>query len=324
MVKIAFHSPQLDTRGTCVALYDYAHYNELILGNKRIVVVDGRNRSLEKAVTKFTKRFPVFYHSGRDRLHSILIRESVDVLYAIKSGEWDEIVFEDIKTVVHCVFELSEPHGAVYAAVSKTLASKYIFLPAGKHPPFVPHMISLKPGDPSENLRRTLGIPENASVFGRYGGVDTFDIPFVHDAIRWLVTKHKNLWFIFMGAPHFYLHSRVIYLPQRVESARKNRFIQTCDAFLECGTMGHSFGLAIGEFSVNNKPVIAYRGPMLNTAHVDILGSKALYFTTREEFEDIILHFDRSAMDEDLNCYRDYRPEKVMEIFSRVFLEEKG
>ena len=33
MKKIAFHSNQLGIRGTEVALYDYAHFNETILKN---------------------------------------------------------------------------------------------------------------------------------------------------------------------------------------------------------------------------------------------------------------------------------------------------
>ena len=33
MVKIGFYTEQLDVRGTCVAIYDYAHYNEVLLNN---------------------------------------------------------------------------------------------------------------------------------------------------------------------------------------------------------------------------------------------------------------------------------------------------
>jgi len=37
MKKIAFHSNQLSIRGTEVALYQYAKYNEEILGNKSVI-----------------------------------------------------------------------------------------------------------------------------------------------------------------------------------------------------------------------------------------------------------------------------------------------
>ena len=37
MKKIAFHSNQLSLRGTEIALYAYAKYNEEILGNKSVI-----------------------------------------------------------------------------------------------------------------------------------------------------------------------------------------------------------------------------------------------------------------------------------------------
>ena len=42
-------------------------------------------------------------------------------------------------TCVHCVFDLSEPHGDIYAAVSETLAKKY------NKTVFVPHMSIFQP-----------------------------------------------------------------------------------------------------------------------------------------------------------------------------------
>ena len=46
MRKIAFHSNQLCIRGTEVALFDYAHYNETILGNKSYIISDA-NKDLQ-------------------------------------------------------------------------------------------------------------------------------------------------------------------------------------------------------------------------------------------------------------------------------------
>jgi hypothetical protein len=315
---IAFQTSQIDVRGTCVALYDYALYNETILGNTSIVVTDKRNVAKNDlvAIRKFANRFPVIFYDDAEHLHRILKEKKCDMMYTIKYGKKDEIVFDDIKTVIHCVFDLSEPHGDVYAAVSKALAKKY------NYPLYVPHMIGLSPSKTKENMREFLGIPDDAIVFGRHGGVDTFNIPFVHDAIRKLIVNHSNLWFVFMGAPHFIEHPRVIYLPLSSDLGEKNRFIQTCDAHLECGTLGHSFGLAMGEFSVNNKPIIAFLGKVWNTAHYDILKNNALYFRNQEEFERIITTFNPELYkDRDLNCYKDFSPEKVMKIFNDVFIQ---
>src|SRR3990167_9824846 len=138
-MKIAFQSYQLDTRGSCVATYDYAHYNETLLKNISIIVVDENGKNEGIAIRKFTSRFPVYFYKTKEELHSILKKEQCNVLYIIKYGKNDGLYFNDIKTVIHCVFDLSEPHGDVYAGVSENLANKFGW------PVFVPHMVGLKP-----------------------------------------------------------------------------------------------------------------------------------------------------------------------------------
>lgn len=314
---IAFHNPQIDIRGTCVAIYDYAYYNEEILKNHSIIV---SNKIADvSAFKKFSDRFKVFIYTDRENLHNILKREGVNVFYAIKYGTRDGLEFNDIKTVVHCVFDLSEPHGVVYASISNALAKKY-----GQFP-VVPHMISLRPSYDKNNLRKILRIPEDSIVFGRYGGEDTFNLSFCHSVISDIVKERRDIYFIFSNTPQFCeSHPQIIFLPQLIYPEDKNRFICTCDAYLECGTLGHSFGLAIGEFSVNNKPIIAYNSPSLwNTAHLEILGDKGIYFRDEKEFRNILISFDpKKYTNRDNNCYRDYNPCKVMNIFREVFLRK--
>ena len=76
---------------------------------------------------------------------------------------------------------------------------------------------------------------------------------------------------------------------------------------------------------VNNKPVIAYRPPphtLWNTAHLEILGDGGLYFKDEEQFKNILSNFKpKDYKDLDNNFYKDYTPEKVMEIFKRVFID---
>lgn len=319
--KIAFHTPQLDVRGTCVALYDYALYNETLLGNKSLIIVDKTKSSDVLAIRKFTNRFPVYFYDKKESLHDFLLQQKCDILYTIKYGKNDGLDFNagdrKVKTVIHCVFDLSEPHGNVYAAVSETLAKKYGW---GL---YVPHMIGLIPSSSGENMRSDLGIPSDAVVFGRHGGMDTFNIQFCMEGIVEVVCERKNIFFVFVNTPVFVQHPQVIFLEPIVDSDDKNRFIQTCDAHLECGTLGHSFGLSMGEFSVNNKPIIAYKGPVWNTAHFDILKDKALYFTNKDEFKQILTSFNpKDYVGRDLNCYKEFSPEKVMKIFNDVFIQE--
>ena len=103
---------------------------------------------------------------------------------------------------------------------------------------------------------------------------------------------------------------------------KKVAFINTCDAHLECSNLGHTFGLSIGEFSVNNKPIICYDGNIWNRCHLDILGDKAILFKTEEEFYNIVNNFDKKEYEnKDLNCYKEYIPEKVMKKFEEVFIK---
>lgn len=315
MTRIAFHSPQLDIRGSCVALYDYALYNETLLHNQSFIVVEQNEGTQLAALKKFTNRFPVFFYNTKEELHKILLEQKTDVLYCIKYGKKDDIVFSDIKTVVHCVFDLSEPHGDVYAAVSETLAKKY------NHPLFVPHMIGLQPSATNENMRRELGIPETAIVFGRHGGKDTFDLEFAQQAICNIVNDRNDIYFVFMNTPAFYRHPSIKYLDPTCDVNEKNRFICTCDAMIHAQSLGETFGLSIAEFSVNNKPIITYGGPVWNDNYKKILGDKAIYYETEDELYNIFNHFDTSKYKgKDLNCYKEYSPKKVMEIFKKIFL----
>ena len=82
MTKIAFHSNQLSIRGTEVALYNYAHYNETILGNESIVLTKDPSvwaYSHSKAIKKFKDRFPIFFYKDITEIESILDENNVDI-----------------------------------------------------------------------------------------------------------------------------------------------------------------------------------------------------------------------------------------------------
>jgi len=314
-MKIAFHIPIIDVRGTSVAAYDYAHYNETILNNKSVFVspMEMMNRADKIAMKRFRDRFEVRLYT--DNIEQTII--DCDVLYAIKYGIRDGVESLRIRTVIHCVFDMTDPHGDVYAGVSSTLAQKF-----GRKL-YVPHMIGLKPDPTGKNMRQSLCIPEKARVFGRYGGMDTFNLVFAHEIIQQVAHEYPNdIFFLFANTPVFCSEPNVIHLDKIVEEDEKNRFINTCDAHLECSTLGHTFGLAMGEFSVNNKPIIVYQGPVWNTAHYDILGDRAIYFRDRDTFRATLTSFSPTEWQtKDNNAYREYSPENVMRIFKNVFLD---
>ena len=314
MAKIAFQTPLIDVRGTCVAIYDYAHYNETLLGGKSIIVVPEDGDIDPIPYNKFIRRFSVIKYRSPEHLEEII--KNFDILYCIKYGTNDGVVSNSIKTVIHCVFDLTQPHGDVYAAVSETLARKF------NYPLSVPHMIGLKPSRTKDNLRRNLNIPDHAIVFGRHGGPDTFDLQITKAAIRRVVREDPNRYFIFANTPAFDNHPNVRFLERFTDSYDKNKFISTCDACVHAQSLGETFGIAIGEFSVNNKPIITYSGQVWNDHYRNILKDKAFYYHDEESCYQILSSFDpKEHVHKDWNCYRDYSPEKVMEIFKNVFIK---
>jgi hypothetical protein len=313
-MKIAFHTNKLCVRGTSVAIYDYAKYNEEILRNESIILIP--ESSIPEcepiSLTRFSNRFLV--KTYRD-IEQTLKDLNCDMLYCIKYGLNDGIFSKNIKTVIHCVFDMSQKHGDIYAAVSSTLAKKF------NQSVFVPHMISLKKIH-DRNLKTLLGIPESAIVFGRYGGVDTFNITWCWDTIEKIVRERSDIYFLLNNSVKFHEHPQIKYYKNIVSEDDKNKFINTCDAYIECGTLGHSFGLAIAEFSTFNKPIIAYFGSNVwNTAHFDILGDNGIYFRNEVEFYHTLNTFRKEHyIGKDLNFYKEYTPENVMRKFQEVFL----
>ncbi len=87
---------------------------------------------------------------------------------------------------------------------------------------------------------------------------------------------------------------------------------------------GETFGLAVAEFSVRNKPVLTQR-PNRHYAdfHIRTLGPKAFLFGSKEDVVAILSTFiaDGIPKDVDYNCYRDYLPDKVMGVFKSLFLD---
>lgn len=321
MKVIAFHTPSLDVRGTCVSIYDYAHYNEVLLGNKSLIVVPlssfKENKNDAIVIDKFSNRFKIVFYENIEELENTI--KDCFLIYFIKYGKNDGLLSSKIKNAVHCVFDMSEPHGDVYAGISKAIATKF------EKTLFVPHMIGLLPSVSQENLRNSLNIPSEAVVFSRYGGQDTFNLDIGYNAIKRIVNDTTDRYFLFINTPNFYDHPRIIHLPKIVTDEDKNKFICTSDAHIECSNFGHSFGLAIGEYSVNNKPIICYNGWTWNRNHIDILGDKGIYFNDEESLYNILKSFNpNDYKDRDMNCYREYTPEKVMSQFDLVFVDEKN
>lgn len=211
---VAFLSNKLTLRGTEVAIYDYADYNEKILGNNSIIIT----RDYEKisheydvdkmAYDKFHKRFPVFYYSSRDDIDNIVLNNNVSHIFIEKAGRLDDGLYSKCcKNIIHCVFTVDQPHGDVYTPLGQCINNIF-----GTNYSVFPYMVTLP--ECSDNLREVLNIPNDAIVFGRYGGKEAFDIRFVHDVIKKVTDNNEKIYFLFMNTNKFYEHKNIIYLQE--------------------------------------------------------------------------------------------------------------
>lgn len=291
-IVIAFRVLVASLRGTEVAVYDYANANERILGNRSIILIRDAPGHNPDVIQKFTSRFPVFFYDPSDPcdIERILSKHECKILYTIGYGERrvnDPTLSPNglYKTALHCVFTLNDPHADTYIPVSKYLAEKH------GTTAYVPHMISI-PRDVKGDMREQLGIPRDAIVFGRYGGIETFNIYFVHHVIVSILHARPTppVYFLFANTHRFSTHERIIHLDAIVDPREKARFIQTCDAMIHARADGETFGIACGEFSMLNKPVITHR-TMGDTSHISILGERCFTYTSEDGLYGILINF---------------------------------
>jgi hypothetical protein len=318
-VRIAFHSNQLGLRGTEVALYDYANYNEELLGNESLIVYPKHAPGNHpKAIERFKSRFTLHPYDNFAEVDRLVDGAHIDTFYAIKAGSKDGVLASGCKNSIHAVFPLEpleETHGDRFAFVSEWL-SKHC---SNGRTPYVPHIVTLPP--PQYNLRAHLDIPADAFVVGGYGGEDSFDVPFAPQAIREALEKRSNLFFLFLNFKPFIRHERVVFLPGSSSTQLKADLVEACDAMLHARLLGESFGLACGEFSIRNKPVMTY-GSSPQQSHLDILGDKAMKYYDQEDLQMYLEDLDKEYfVGKNWDAYsKHFNPEVVMSKFKEVFL----
>lgn len=353
-LRIGFHNMQLCDRGSTVAMYDYAHYNETLLGNESYIVYDATSpRNRRDVIAKCEKRFGkdrVFGYSGGMLAVEQFIQDAdLDAMYIIKFGTVDKFVFQGCSTLVHSVFEV-EPHGYRYATVSKYLKDYHTpseFTQSQRDKiRVVPHMIDMPPIEEVQDsiklgeltdYRKHLGIPNESEAFviGRYGGLKQFNLYQVHDAIKRFLNEPqvpgtKPVYFVFANTLPFYVHERIRYVSTIYDKYEKAAFILACDAMIHGRSDGETFGLSLGEFAFYNKPIITTPTDEFN-AHIDILQDRAIIYKTDsnillsllnnvEETVCGLLKLHRG----NVNGYAEYTPEYAMQQFKEQFLDTSG
>ena len=326
-MNIAFFVRHFTERGTEVAIYDYAKYNEEILGNKSYIIcfTDEKQAKIgfpmvKHSYPKFKNRFEIISINEIEDMKDVITKLNLRFFYTMTYGGYNDLykfnnktIWGNCNTVKHCVFELDGYESDFYIGIGDCLNEKY-----NTNYPIIPYIVDLP--DCDDNLRRELNIPDNAVVFGRYGGEWEFNNPVAHTAIIQHLQTCENTYFIFMGTRPFYSHPRIIYLKIFVDLVFKTRFINTCDAMIHARLMGETFGLSVAEFSLRNKPIItALTGDL---EHVKILKEKALIYSD----VDSLIYFFKNIKSikesrEDWNAYKNYNPLTVMTKFKEIVFD---
>jgi hypothetical protein len=326
-MNIAFFIYQFGERGSEIAVYDYAKYNEEILKNKSFIIcfTDEKQReinfSLEKpSYEKFASRFPIFEINDVKEMKSLIQEHRFDFFHSLTWGGPNDFleynnkeIWGPCKTIKHCIFQTNFSEGDLYISIADCINTQY-----NTNFPVVPHMVDLP--QCYDNLREELNIPANAIVLGRHGGLTEFNLVDTWEAIKKILEIDPTIYFLFMNTYPIYQHSRIIYLEKNVDMIFKVKFINTCDAMIHARYMGETFGLAIGEFSIKNKPVITWPHSR-DVEHIKILGDKVILYHSEEELLSIFQNIRTIIKSrKDWNAYYYYTPENVMKIFNDILI----
>jgi hypothetical protein len=307
----------MSLRGSENALWDYANFNETILGNNSVICHPAELENEGNPIyAKWKARFPLIPYWTKAELSLKLKENGVDILYQIKPGPSDGFVIPGIKNCIHAMFLSDEFHGDSFAYVSRW-ASRVM---TGREESFVPHFVQKL--ESKMNLRGKLGIPTEANVFGRHGGVDTFNIQFVREAVLRHAQKNSDNHFVFLNTEPIRGTEKlknVHYLEPTIDPEQKAQFLATCDAMLHARLHGETFGLAVGEFAVLGKPVITF-SESREKAHLEMLGNQALLYRNAGELAEILRGFHpHKTLGTEYETYAD--PKVVMELFRKKFLD---
>ena len=318
MLKVGFYLRELNFRGIANSIYIYARNNQTILKNKSIIFYNSTaldNRP--EAIKEFKKKFKTIKVSSINELEKINKNLKLDYIYFQRDGAKDKVV-NNSKNIIHAVFpqNIFQYHGSSYAYISKWLSKTC----SNNKFPFAPLPVQLLKNN--QNLRTKLKIPKDAKVFGYHGGETSFDLNFVRELIKKVVSQNKNIYFLFMNIGKFFNHKKVIFIKGTFNQSRKVKFINTCNAMLHARSLGESFGLSCAEFAIKNKPIFTY-GYCRQRAHFEICKGNIIPYYSYGDLYSKILEFDKDKNYDSKNLKDELSEKNTIKIFKKILLNKK-
>lgn len=316
MTKIVFHGNPVCERGTTVSTFDYAYYaREFFDIDPIFLYIKNHKYNDDRAIERFEREFETHAYENFYEVENYIDRHAVDYFYAIKCGNISDEQVSNAKNLMHSVYvaDFNQIHGYRYATVSEWQSKLTNF-----SVPYVPHMVYLvdEPGD----LRKELSIPKSALVLGRYGGWDTFDVPFIWESISDILSKRDDIWFLFMNTPKSITHPRCIFLDKTVDLKYKARFVNTTDAMLHGGYRGETFGIAILEFAIRNRQIIVFDNKFGGRNHHLYLDGRCHIYSSKESLGLVLQNITKQNPFDTRNLLYKFSPRVVMNKFQSVFL----
>ena len=324
MNKVLMHVDHLSERGTTTALFEYAKCLSEI-GNEVSIFYQKNSPHVNiDSVKQMNISFPTVGYTDFYELNK-KYSGKFEYAYFLKGGENDGKLLTGAKNYIHAIFQFYEPHGTSYAYVSSWLAdemrAKIATLDRGTQSTFsngfefkyVPHIVDMPKN--FQSIRDKIGVPANAICGVRIGGKDSFDIPWVQWAVKYMAEEY-GYYFVFINTDRFSDHRNIIYLDTITSKQYKADVLASADFFIHGRSRGESFGISIIEALQISLPVLAWSGG-IDKNHTHILGPDSLYRNSH----DLI----KKMRDTDFRNWnkveagQEFRPKNVMDKFLEVF-----
>ncbi len=317
-MKVAFYLDEMNFRGVANSTYLYALNNIRLLKNKSYIFYNKKNkRNKREVINKFKKKFITFGVSTFKEIDSYHKNYNFDFLYVQKGGEKDSWSSKEIKTVVHSMYpqKLKEVHGFKYAFISEWLSLKF----SNNKVPHVPYIVETF--NSNDDLKKKYNIKKNYLVLGCHGGESSFDLKFTKDAIIKTIETRKDIVFLFLNINKFFNHPRIKFIKGTSDEKLKRKFINSCDFMIYGRSLGESFGLACGEFAIQNKPIISYKFNRHNSHKYNCLNKNFIEYSSFNSLFKILVNLKKiKKVKKKISKYHYYKTKKIMQLFKKVFL----
>jgi glycosyltransferase involved in cell wall biosynthesis len=133
------------------------------------------------------------------------------------------------------------------------------------------------------SYRTAAGIPVDAFLFGGLGQpVDEKWSPLMFEAFREVAERHSEAYLLLTGVPPRYqqairrlpapVRSRVVELPFTNADDELRLRYGAVDVFVHASAIGESFGLAVAEAMLAERPVVTLSVPARGNGHVEVVG----------------------------------------------------